>query len=181
MKITGIMSIYCVASFVITGTSIYSYSVPTIEGGSQGLSAYQGKRMLIVTLPIQQTVAADSFLYSLDTLASAHSANFKVIGVPSYEDGYTVSQRNQLQQWYRSKLNTNITITEGLYTRRTSGTQQHGLFKWLTDPELNESFDIDVTGPNFKFFVKEDGGLYGVIESLTKISSGAVYKTLSLQ
>lgn len=181
IKIKGIAGLFILTAFALPVTSIYSYSVPTIEGGTQPLSAYQGQRMLIVTLPLQQTAFADSFLYSLDTLASAHSANLKVIGVPSYEDGYNPSLKSQLQLWYRSKLGHSITITEGLYTRKSSGSQQHSLFKWLTDDSLNESFNMDVSGPNYKFFVRENGALYGVIEPLTKISSVAVYKTLNLQ
>lgn len=161
--------------------TIYSYSVPKIEGGNQALSAYQGKRILVVTLPITQNAAADSMLYSLDTLATANAARVKVIAVPAYEDGFTAAQRAQLKTWYRSKLSTLVIITDGLYTRKTSGTQQHGLFKWLTTVTENQVFNIDVAGPNHKFFAKENGELYGVLLPQSKISGASVQKTLRKQ
>ena len=165
----------------ITPTSIYNYSVPKIEGGEQSMAAFQGKKILIVTLPVLQTAAADSFLYSLDSLATARAANLRVIGVPSIEDGFAAAQKTQLAEWYRAKLDTGILITDGLYTRKTSGAQQHALFKWLTDVAENEVFDMDVDGPQFKFFVKENGELYGVLQTQIKISSNAVNRTLELQ
>ncbi|MDZ4794953.1 MAG: hypothetical protein SGI83_11795 [Bacteroidota bacterium] len=161
-------------------TSLHNYSVTKIEGGSQSLSAYQGKNILIITLPLVQNAASDSMLYSLDTLGAAHIATLKIIAVPSYEDGYTIAQKTQLQQWYRSKLGIHILVTEGMYTRRTSGAQQHPLFNWLTDEELNDGFDIDVAGPGYKYFGNETGQLYGVLRPHSKISGASVQKTLNL-
>jgi glutathione peroxidase-family protein len=161
--------------------SIYTYTVPKIEGGTQPLSAVQGRRLLVITLPVQQSAAADTLLYCLDTLATAHSSNLFVIGVPAIEDGYTAAQKTALTTWYRSKLNTNIIITDGLYTRKTSGSQQQGLFKWLTTDSLNGIFDNDIVGPGHKFFVKVSGDLYGQLSPQTKISGHAVQRTLQIQ
>jgi len=160
--------------------SIYTYSVQKIEGGNQSLSAYQGKKILIVTLPIQQSASADTLLYCLDTLAAAHSTDLKVIAVPSREDGYTPSIKNQLKQWYRTKLGDYIIIADGIYSRKTSGSDQHGLFRWLTTVGENEYFNMDVTGPWFKFFVKTNGELYGVLGPQTRISNISVNKTLRM-
>ncbi len=178
-QITIFGFILLLAGTIWTG-SIYDHSVPKIEGGSQPLAGWQGKKILVITLPLVQSASADSMLYSLDTLASARSATLKVIAVPSYEDGYTPAQKTQLETWYRSKLGNHVVITEGLYTRRTSGSQQHGLFKWLTVLNQNESFDIDVTGPGYKFFVSSTGQLYGVLRPHTSMWSGAVQKTVGM-
>jgi len=180
MKLLSITGFTLLLAGLSALPGIYDFTVPKIDGDLQPLSVYGGKKMLIVTLPVQQTATADSFLYSLDTLANAHTSDLQVIAVPSYEDGYTPSQKNQLAQWYHSKLGTGIVITEGLYTRKTSGTQQHPLFKWLTDATQNSHFSMDVTGSGFKFFVKGDGALYGVLESPIKIGSKAVNKVLGL-
>jgi glutathione peroxidase-family protein len=160
---------------------IYTYTVPKIEGGTQQLSAVQGKRLLVITLPVQQSAAADTLLYCLDTLAAAHSSNLFVIGVPAIEDGFTPSQKNTLRTWYRSKLNNSIVITDGLYTRKTSGTQQHGLFQWLTSDALNSIFNTDVSGPGHKFFINASGDLYGQLGAQSKISGPAVQRTLRVQ
>jgi glutathione peroxidase-family protein len=177
-KITGI--VLFLYSFLLT-SSIYDYSFTKIEGGTQAMSAYQGKKILIITLPIQQSASADSMLYSLDTLATAHSSSLFVIAVPSFEDGYTVAQQTQLQQWYRSKLGNYITIGEGVYTRKTSGAQQHGLFKWLTTDTMNEAFNMDVTGPGYKFFISNTGTLYAVLTPGTKMWGSSIQRTLQIQ
>lgn len=162
-------------------SGIYDYSVPLIEGGSQSLSSYTNKRLLIITLPVSQDASADSLLYSLDTLATAHNLTHKVIAVPSFEDGFTVAQRSALQTWYRSKLGNHILITDGLYTRKTSAGQQHGLFQWLTKVANNGIFDIDVDGPGYKFFVLSDGKLHALLRPLSKMWGPAVNSALTVE
>jgi glutathione peroxidase-family protein len=163
---------------VLFTTTIYNFTVPKIEGGNQALSAYQGKKILVITLPIVKNASADSLLYKIDTLASAHTANLKVIAVPAFEDGFTSAQKNNLKQWYRTKLSNQILITDGLYTHKSSGIQQHALFKWLTNASQNEVFDIDASGPGFKFFANAVGELYYVMHPQTKISGTSVQKAL---
>jgi glutathione peroxidase-family protein len=177
-KTTGFILLF--SSVFFTG-SIYNYSFTKIEGGTQTMTALQGKKILIVTLPIQQNASADSMLYCLDTLAAAHTVNLAVIGVPSYEDGYTATQQTQLKNWYRSKLGNYIIISTGLYTRKTSGTQQHGLFKWLTTDTMNDAFNMDVAGPGYKFFVNSTGALFGVLTPQTKMGGANVQRTLRIQ
>lgn len=181
MRNLALLSIASAMSLSLFTGSIHDYTVPKIEGGNQSLSAYQGKKVLIITLPLLQNASTDSMLNSLDTLASARNATLKVIAVPSYEDGFTAAQKIQLQQWYRSRLGNYILITDGLYTRKTSGSQQHPLFKWLTEEDQNEIFDIDVDGPGYKFFAKTNGQLYGVLRPSSKISGQTVQKTLQIQ
>lgn len=173
---TGLMTVLT----FLSGT-VYDFSVPKIEGGTQQLSAYTGKKILVITLPVVQNASADSMLYSLDTLATAHSSTLQVVAVPSYEDGFTPAQKSQLEQWYRNKLGTGIIVTDGLYTRKTSGTQQHPLFKWLTDDTQNDMFNIDVEGPGHTFFTKSNGQLYGELVPQLKIWGSAVQKTLNMQ
>lgn len=154
--------------------SIYTYSVPKIEGGTQAVSSYQNKKLLIITLPTQQSAGNDSLLHSLDSLRAANAGALQIIAVPSYEDGFTPAAKSSLQTWYRSILNTAIVITDGLYTRKTSGSQQHGLFQWLTNKDKNGHFNNDVTGPRMKFFVWTDGNLDGVLGAQTKLGGIAM-------
>lgn len=176
----SILGISIIGVAVLFQTSVYSYSVPKIEGGDQSLSAFQNKKILVITLPVQQNAGSDSLLYSLDTLAAARSNSLIVIATPSFEDGYTASQKSALLQWYRSKLGSYVLITDGLHTRKTSGSEQHPLYKWLTDATLNGVFDMDVTGPNYKFIVRGNGQLYGVLPPHTKVSGASMQKTLQM-
>ncbi|MBS1511482.1 MAG: hypothetical protein JST86_11615 [Bacteroidetes bacterium] len=156
------------------GQNVYSYSVPTIEGNNQSLSAFAGKKILFITLPVQQSPNADSVLHALDSVSTTYSSTLIVIGTPAYEDGFTPANKTLLQQWYRSILNNSIVITDGLYTRKTSGTQQHPLYQWLTDKNKNGSFDQDVTGIKNKFIVWNDGALTSVLGAPVRINSTVI-------
>lgn len=163
--------------FLMSGVyveSIYIHSVTTIEGVNKPLTSYQGKKLLITTLPIQQNSSSDSLLHSLDSLRAAYNGSLIIIAVPSYEDGYTPAIKESLKQWYRSILSMDIIVTDGLYTRKTSGSQQHPLFKWLTDKSKNDHFDRDVTGPKDKFIVWTNGELIGVLGAQTRIGTATV-------
>lgn len=153
-----------------------------MTGGAQALSAFSGKKVLVVVLPGVQGLAADSMLYSLDTLAENHSSILRVIAVPAYEDGFTINQKEVLKQWYRSKLDSNrVIIADGLYTRKTSENLQHSLFKWLTKTTENEVFDSDVQGPGQLFFVNGAGQLFGVLPPQSKIWGASVQRALNTQ
>lgn len=161
-----------------TVESIYNHSVKTIEGVTKPLTNYQGKKMLIMTLPILQNSSNDSLLHSLDSLRAVYSSSLLIIAVPSNEDGYTPALKNSLKQWYRSKLSMDIIVTEGYATRKTSVYTQHPLFKWLTDKNRNNRFDRDVTGPRNKFIVSATGELIGVLGVQTKLGSNTMNNLL---
>lgn len=178
-KIFFIPIAFLLSSFVITAL-MPMVTLTKLEGGTQSIAAYNGKSLMIVTLPIVQTASADSFLTALDTLAQAHSQTLQVIATPSIEDGYNPAIQSQLQQWYRSKLSNTILITEGLYTHKASA-QQHILFKWLTHNTENGTFDVDAGTPKFKFFINKDRELYGVLQEAVKISSPVIQRLLQVE
>ncbi len=151
-----------ISSATFTG-SIYSFSVSTIEGHNKPISAYQGKKIMIVTLPTQQSSSNDSLLHSLNLLRDAYSSSMVIIAVPTYENGYTPAKKNELKQWYRSILGIDIIVTEGLRARKTPGNNQHPLFKWLTHETQNDHFDIDADGVGKYFIVSKTGTLHSVL------------------
>ena len=161
--------------------SIYSHSVTTIEGVNKPLNAYQGKKIFIMTLPINRNSSNDSLLHSLDSLRNVFGSSLVIIATPSYEDGYSTAIKDSLKQWYRSKLSMDIIVTEGMYTRKTSGNQQHALFRWLTDKNRNDHFNKDVLGPKSKFIVWTDGELVGVLGAPVKIGSSTINNLLQSQ
>jgi glutathione peroxidase-family protein len=174
-----IIVVFTLLPALLPAQGIYNFSVPRIEGGTQALSALQGKKLLIITLPVTQSASADSMLQSIDTMATARAAVLQVLAVPSYEDGFTAAQRTALKNWYRSKLSNTVIIADGLRTRKTSGSQQHALFQWLTKAVQNGVFHIDVTGPGHKFFIKPGGQLFGVLLPQSKIWGVSVQRQLA--
>jgi len=157
---------------------IYQYNLPLLNGGNIALSAYQGKKIMIVTLPVVQDAESDAWLFSLDSLAAAHLDSLAVVGVPAFEDGYTGSNKAALSAWYHAKLSGHVLVSDGLYTQSGSGEQQNGLFSWLTHPELNGTFSIEPQSPGYKFLVSSQGTLYAVLRPKTRLGSLVIDKLL---
>lgn len=166
---------------LLFGTSgIYDISFVTIEGQTKSMSDYQGKKILVITLPIQQSSSGDSILFSLDTISRNNSNILQILAVPSKEDGFSAANKSLLWQWYRSKLGSGVVILDGVYTRKSSGLNQHDLFRWLTHENENEHFDLDASEPGAKFFISPSGELYGVLSPATRIWGLSVQKTIRL-
>jgi len=181
MKKLVLISSFIVLSAWLYSESIYTLSVTSIEGVNKPLNAYQGKKILLITLPVHRTNSNDSLLRSLDSLRNSYNGSLIIIGTPSYEDGYRDSLKNSLKQWYRSFLSMNIVVTKGMYTRKTSGNQQHILYRWLTDKSKNNHFDKDIYGPKEKFVVWTNGELVGVLGPYSKIGGSTLNNLLQGQ
>jgi glutathione peroxidase len=179
-KFITITAIFLLSS-IAKAQSVYTCSVTSIEGVNNPLNAYTGKKLLVITLPTQQNASSDSLLRSLDSIRAAHTSTVQIIAVPAYEDGYTPAIKNQLKQWYRSILGVGIIVTEGMYTRKTSGSQQHVLFKWLTDKDKNGFFNQDVAGPRYKFIVWGNGELTAALVAQTRIGGTTMNNLLQGQ
>jgi glutathione peroxidase-family protein len=143
------------------GQDFYAIPINSIDGKKIDLNSYQGMKVLIVIIPLNDR----------GTAAIEELANFKatlgnkiaVIGIPSIEEGYQKSDDITLKKLYKQDRNIDILITEGVKVKKGSGTAQAELMKWLTDYKRNGHFDTDVQGAGDKFFVSETGKLYAVL------------------
>lgn len=154
--------------------SVYSHSVMSIEGVNKPLNNYQGKKIFVIVLPTIQNASNDSLLSSIDSLRIAKGSTVQIIGVPAYEFGYSPAIKESLKTWYRTKLNTAIIITDGLYVKKASGTQQHPLFMWLTDKDKNGYLNDEVQGIKSKYVIWTDGKLVGEFAPTTKMNGAAM-------
>jgi hypothetical protein len=91
--------------------------------------------------------------------------------MPSFEDGYSEADSNKVAYYYRMVMGRTITISKGMYTRKTSRGKQHSLFAWLTHADQNGHFDSDATGAGEKFFINENGELYGIVSAKGELNN----------
>lgn len=171
--------LFAVIHIFSRGQSVYSFSVPTIEGQSSSMQEFQGKKVFITILPITQSQDDTIFLQKIDSFAVANAGQYIFIAVLSYEDGYNDSLLSKLKTFYRSFLDTTIRISQGLYTHQLSGSMQNPLFNWLTHVNGNTHFEKEVTGPGQMYFINEQGELYAVIGSESKFSNEIFNKIVS--
>jgi glutathione peroxidase len=144
-----------------TSTGVFDLSIIMPDGNDQSLNPYHGKKMMIVILPATHTPENSALLQLIGTLNNNYSDSITLIGVPSYEDGFTEDSISSLMSWYRSYLDSRFVITGGMNIRKISP-YQTPLFSFLTHAEQNGYFDEDVIGIGEKFFINEEGDLYGI-------------------
>lgn len=140
-------------------SGIFDFNITAMNGAEQSLSAYSGKRIMIVVLPVTHTASDSAMLIDLDSLSRKYQDSITMIGIPSYEYGYNPDSIQALKNWYESMLDSQFVLARGMYTRKASASQ-NDLFAWLTNEDQNGHFDDDVAGPGQKFFISKDGNLY---------------------
>lgn len=147
------------------GQNFGDLSFNTINGDSIHLNSYLGKKTLFIIAPISET---DPVYSQLQNFKSRYLDTVRVVCIFSKEDGYTSSNSSTIQAIYNEM---GVILSDGLYTKKSSGTNQAPIMKWLTDKTQNTHFDMDAGGIGHKFFVDETGRLFGVLPPGSSLSS----------
>lgn len=161
MKFLNILLAAALVSFS-TQRSIYDTAVHDLEGGQINMSSFQGKKIAI--LVFNGTSPDGTQLAYLDSLQKAMSS-LRVIAVPVLELGANV-KNNDLKS-LQTELNLEILITQPVKAKKNAGSNQHSLFKWLTDVQENTHFNYDVETDGQLFIVNEKGMLYSILRKQT--------------
>jgi len=154
-------------------TGFYDIEFNTAEGVPKKMSDWQGKKIMVVLLPVTENADNSIFLTQLDSLSRNTMNPVTVIGVPSIEDGYNSTNSISLLQWYRQILGPQVIITEPMNTRKTS-TAQHALFHWLTHTEGNGHFNEDIINVRQRFFIDAQGELYGMVNPRISLTANGM-------
>ena len=154
----------------VIGQNFSQLSFKTISGDSVSLSSFSGKKTLFFIAPLNQS---DPAYGQIQAFKNRYLDTVRVVAVFSYEDGYQSSNASAIQNLYNGM---SIILTEGVYTKKTSGTNQSTLMKWLTKKTMNLHFDMDSGGIGHKFFVTESGRLFAVMPAQTSLSSTIIDK-----
>lgn len=156
--ITLVLALWC---FTSMAQSLHSLTIKNIDGNNVNLGSYQDSSILIICLAPVHT--NDSIrIKEIDSLITMYGSKMKMIGVMSIEDGYVDSNKTVIKNLYSSRGIT-ITLTEGMYTRKSSGSNQSVLLNWLTSKTQNHRFNIDAKGVGQKFFLDKYGKLFAVL------------------
>jgi len=140
--------------------SLHSFTFKNIDGNNVNLGSYQDSSILLICLaPIK---ADDSIrINEIDSLVTRYGSKMKMIGVMSIEDGFIDSNKTAIKNLYSNRGIT-ITLTEGMYTRKSSSNQSV-LLNWLTSKTQNLRFNVDAKGIGQKFFIDKYGKMFAVL------------------
>jgi glutathione peroxidase-family protein len=179
MKIIICTAVILESIYSTSAQSFYDYNITTLDTVSHSLSEFAGKKVMIAILPATKNEDDSLYLVRLDSIYHVYSDRLIIIGVSSYEDGYTDDTTINSSQWYKSILDSEIVVTEGMYTHKFSDTLQTPLFNWLTHSQQNNHYDDEVEGAGETFFINEKGELYGVFGPTARWGDKLLNKMLS--
>ncbi|MFT3908295.1 MAG: hypothetical protein QM737_02630 [Ferruginibacter sp.] len=158
-------------TFPTLGQSIHNLSFTNIDGANVSLNTYAGKKVLFIIAPI--SISDSVKLDELKSFQLRYGDSVAIIGIMSIENGFSSANSSTIKSMYESK-GINIVLTGGVYTKKTSGANQAGFMKWLTEKDDNKRYDVDAKGIWHKFFVNKEGKLYGFSLPISPLSNNVV-------
>src|SRR5215831_15923983 len=89
---------------VFSNKDVYKIHFTTIDGEDTSLKEFIGKKIMIVILPTTQTSDDSVFLRSVVKASENYGNKISVVGMPSFDDGYTEADSNKVAYYYRMAM-----------------------------------------------------------------------------
>ncbi len=186
MKIVGIIT-SLIVSLVFIGEinskinnimentpSLYSISINSITGEPINFENFKGKKILIVN-----TASKCGFTgqyKDLEKLYNTYKDKLVVIGVPCNQfGGQEPGTLTEIQSFCEVNYGVTFLLTEKVDVK---GDNQHPLYKWLTNKEMNGVKSSSVKWNFQKYLLNEKGELIDYYYSITKPMSSKITKHL---
>jgi len=182
MKITGIISLL-LAVFLIkylnqnkevmsVNSSIYNISINSITGAPINFSDFKGKKLLIVNTASECGFTGQ--YADLEKLHQTYKNKLVVIGVPCNQfGGQEPGSLAEIKSFCEVNYGVTFLLTEKVDVK---GENQHPLYKWLTNKELNGSKNSKVRWNFQKYLIDENGNYIDYFYSLTNPMSSKITK-----
>lgn len=175
MKILTILSAIVLMSFMPAKIdSVHSFKVKAIDGGTIDLSAYKGKKILLVNTASKCGYTRQ--YEGLEALYKKYRGQLVVIGFPANNfGGQEPGSDEEIKEFCTSKFSVTFPMASKVSVK---GKDIDPLFKWLTNKSENGVLDANI-GWNFnKFLIDENGKLLQHFGSNVEPMSDAITKYL---
>lgn len=136
--------------------SIYDFDATTIDGKTINLSAYKGKKVLIVNTASKCGLTPQ--YKELEALYEKYKKdNFVIIGFPSND---FMNQEPGSDEDIKAFCELNYGVTFPMMSKiSVKGKTQNPLYRWLTNKSENGVMDAEVSWNFQKFMIDEQGHL----------------------
>lgn len=142
-------------------SSIYDIQINSLEGDSLDLSAYKGKKLLIVN--VASKCGFTPQYKDLQELHELYGEDMAIIGVPCNQFlGQEPGDAEKIATFCERNYGVTFQMTEKVDVK---GKKQHPLYTWLTDKSENGSQDSSVKWNFQKYVVSENGELLAIFGS----------------
>jgi glutathione peroxidase len=174
MKYLAVIALFALMSFIPANSSIHSFKVPSIDGGTIDFSQYKGKKILVVN-----TASQCGFTYQyegLEKLYEQYKDKLVIVGFPANNfNGQEPGTNQEIQQFCTGKFHVTFPMAAKVSVK---GNDIDPLFSWLTHKDQNGVLDATI-GWNFnKFLLDENGKLNQHFGSKTEPTSEEITKYL---
>lgn len=154
--------------------SIYTIKINSLQGKPVDFSIFKNKYILFVN--VASKCGFTPQYKDLETLSTSYKENLIVIGVPCNQFGtQEPGTSNEIEAFCQLNYGVSFLMTEKVDVK---GNQQHPLYTWLTNKELNGKKSSSVKWNFQKYLVDKEGNLIDYYFSLTKPLSSKITKHL---
>ena len=154
--------------------SIYDISIKSLSGEKIDLATFKGKKILFVN-----TASECGFTKQYADLQKLHETykeKLVIIGVPCNQfGGQEPGNASQIQSFCQVNYGVTFLMTEKVDVK---GDNQHPLYKWLTQKELNGVKSSSVKWNFQKYLIDENGNFLDYYYSITGPLSSKITKQL---
>ena len=153
-----------------TVTSFYDLTINTIDGDVIDFSSFKGKNVLIVN--VASYCGFTGQYKALEKLFTENKDDLIVIGVPCNQfGGQEPNNEKEIQEFCEKNFGVTFTLTEKVDVK---GSNQHPLYKWLTNKNLNGAIESSVKWNFQKYFINKNGQLINYFLSTTSPTSSKI-------
>ena len=155
-------------------TDIYKINIKSLQNKAIDLSEYKNKYILFVN--VASKCGFTSQYKELEELYKMHTNNLMIIGSPCNQFGSQEPGTSEdIEAFCKVNFGVTFLMTEKIQVK---GTEQHPLYAWLTDKNLNDTKSSSVKWNFQKYLVSPEGKLVDYYLSITKPSSSKITKHL---
>ena len=175
MKLLTIFTTVLLMAFVPAKIdSAYTFKVKSIDGGNIDLSAYKGKKILIVNTASKCGYTRQ--YEGLEALYKQYRTKLVVIGFPANNfGGQEPGSNEEIKEFCTSKFSVTFPMASKVSVK---GSDMDPLFKWLTNKSENGVLDANITWNFNKFLLDENGKLIQHFSSNVEPMDEAITKYL---
>jgi glutathione peroxidase len=146
---------------IINMSSVHQYTIAGIEGETIDFEDFKGKYILIVN--VASRCGYTPQYAQLQELYDNHKDKLVVVGVPCNQfGGQEPGTATEIQKFCNVRYGVTFPLTTKIDVK---GTNQHELYKWLTQKSLNGVQDSKVAWNFHKYLINPQGHLVKVYPS----------------
>ena len=164
-----------IVSMTISGTSIYKFKVPSLDGGTINFSAYKGKKIMIVNTASK---CGNTPQYAeLEKLYEQYKDKLVIVGFTANNFGsQEPGSSTDIKEFCTKNYGVTFPMAEKVSVK---GDDIAPIYKYLLAEAKKKGFEDPIKWNFTKFLLDEKGALITVIHNKTKPMSEEVLKYLN--